>query len=205
MPFCAGLTCMVCDETHVAAQDVGIHLCPGVSERVKAEQDQLQKLKQGRDWQACPNKQCRRVYELKEACNHLTCACGTSFCYICGTLAAGDIDHWRQTAGTCPLYGQPDDDDAQFAEPADDDESDEEDEENVGQPGDVAEEPGNAEEAIDGDEVDQDEQHHEDEEQSAGEDGEEDEDLDGRDVEGVEVTAEELEDDEAVRGIFGWE
>ena len=75
----------------------------------------------------------------------------------------------------------------------------------MGQPGDVAEEPGNAEEAIDGDGVDQDEQHHEDEEQSAGEDGEEDEDLDGRDVEGVEVTAEELEDDEAVRGIFGWE
>lgn len=46
---------------------------------------------------------CGVTVELKEACNHISCTCGNSFCYICGK-------HWEGIHG-CPQYGPPDYDD----------------------------------------------------------------------------------------------
>lgn len=40
---------------------------------------------------------CGRTVELAEACNHITCECGNSFCYICGK-------DWPGIHG-CPQYG----------------------------------------------------------------------------------------------------
>lgn len=40
---------------------------------------------------------CGRTIELAEACNHITCQCGSSFCYICGK-------QWEGIHG-CPQYG----------------------------------------------------------------------------------------------------
>lgn len=45
----------------------------------------------------CPR--CSRVIELSEACNHMTCACGHEFCFIC--LLGWDGGH------DCPTYGDP--------------------------------------------------------------------------------------------------
>ncbi|KAF9775415.1 hypothetical protein IL306_006487 [Fusarium sp. DS 682] len=42
----------------------------------------------------CPG--CGRMIQLSEACNHMTCACGREFCFICGR-------DW--TTCDCPLYG----------------------------------------------------------------------------------------------------
>ncbi|KAF7189660.1 putative E3 ubiquitin-protein ligase ARI10 [Pseudocercospora fuligena] len=33
-------------------------------------------------WKICPR--CRTVIEKAEGCNHITCACGAEFCYLCG-------------------------------------------------------------------------------------------------------------------------
>ncbi|KAI4657741.1 uncharacterized protein J4E78_006129 [Alternaria triticimaculans] len=40
---------------------------------------------------------CGATVELAEACNHITCECGNSFCYICG-------ENWPGMHG-CPQYG----------------------------------------------------------------------------------------------------
>lgn len=46
-------------------------------------------------YQVCDG--CGGTVELKEACNHMTCTCGYSFCYICGKAWEG--------VHACPLYG----------------------------------------------------------------------------------------------------
>ncbi|KAM0720186.1 hypothetical protein Q7P37_004322 [Cladosporium fusiforme] len=79
-------------------------------------------LVRGKDYQICPGENCGRVIQLAEACNHITCPCGESFCFLCSLPVKGDSDHW---ARTCPRYGHPDnprgalfDDPADFQEPA---------------------------------------------------------------------------------------
>ncbi|KAJ4135016.1 hypothetical protein NW768_004626 [Fusarium equiseti] len=42
----------------------------------------------------CPG--CGRMIALAEACNHMTCPCGSQFCFLCG-------ERWRTCL--CPLYG----------------------------------------------------------------------------------------------------
>ncbi|KAK5112838.1 hypothetical protein LTR85_011065 [Meristemomyces frigidus] len=64
-------------------------------------------LERGKHWQFCPKEGCRRRVELSEACNHIVCGfCDTGFCFICGEKADEDSDHW--IPGGCPRYGQPD-------------------------------------------------------------------------------------------------
>lgn len=60
-------------------------------------------LKRGKDYQYCPNQYCRKPIQLAEACNHMTCVCGTEFCYVCGEAADGRSKHWAR--GGCPSHG----------------------------------------------------------------------------------------------------
>ena len=64
-------------------------------------------LVRGRDFQFCPNTNCGRALELKEACNFMRCTCGEGFCFVCGE---GDLEdgssHW-QRGKSCPKFGQP--------------------------------------------------------------------------------------------------
>ena len=44
----------------------------------------LQALRISQRWQICPG--CKTVVELNQGCNHMTCRCGTQFCYLCAAL-----------------------------------------------------------------------------------------------------------------------
>jgi hypothetical protein len=55
----------------------------------------------GQDYQRCPK--CKSCVGLLEGCNHMTCTCGFSFCFICGVDAQGDSAHWRD-GSSCPRY-----------------------------------------------------------------------------------------------------
>ena len=39
------------------------------------------------NWQRCPG--CKAIVEKKEACDHMRCRCGTTFCYNCGARGHG--------------------------------------------------------------------------------------------------------------------
>jgi hypothetical protein len=62
-------------------------------------------LKKGKDFQICPGEGCGRTIQLAEACNAMTCQCGTGFCYICGEQAEPESEHWMRADGGCPRYG----------------------------------------------------------------------------------------------------
>lgn len=62
-------------------------------------------LKKGKDFQICPGEGCARTIELAEACNAITCQCGTNFCYVCGAQAEPESEHWLRVDGGCPRYG----------------------------------------------------------------------------------------------------
>ncbi|KAK3114004.1 hypothetical protein LTR53_008108 [Teratosphaeriaceae sp. CCFEE 6253] len=89
-------------------------------------EDDLGGLLRGRDFQICPNDDCRRRVTLWDGCNHLFCRCGTDLCFICGKeVAHDDPEHWAP--GGCPRWNQPgadnagydgDDVDGQVAGPA---------------------------------------------------------------------------------------
>lgn len=103
-PKCLTLTCIVCEELYSQLFAPLQHHCPGLSKRLSEEYRMLSGLQRGKHWQRCPNEQCRRVFELKEACNHLTCPCGTSYCFICGKEASAISKHWDK--GGCPRYSK---------------------------------------------------------------------------------------------------
>lgn len=53
-------------------------------------------------YQTCPN--CNSTVELAEACNHMNCACGQQFCYVCGRSWS---IRWNRCIHGCPQYGKP--------------------------------------------------------------------------------------------------
>lgn len=67
----------------------------------------------GQDYQVCPG--CNNVVTLKEGCNHITCNCGTPFCFICGNGTDNNSAHFQQ--GGCPRFGQPTSERAVFDQP----------------------------------------------------------------------------------------
>lgn len=117
---------MVCDEFHSDATAIFKHECTGKSRANEQRARAFVGLKRGKDWQQCPNRACARRVELSEACNHMTCPCGTGFCFICGKEADGGDDHWTRRGG-CPRYNQPDDDNAEYDDASDYDEDEVED------------------------------------------------------------------------------
>lgn len=63
----------------------------------------LQSNERGQKFQVCPN--CERLIQLSEACNHITCHCGTDFCYACGEKIAQTGRHWGP-GSRCPRWPQ---------------------------------------------------------------------------------------------------
>ena len=64
---------------------------PGEGCGVKAADEALQALARGKKWQTCPG--CHAVVEHNQGCNHMSCRCGTQFCYLCAA-------RWKHCA--CP-------------------------------------------------------------------------------------------------------
>jgi hypothetical protein len=60
-------------------------------------------LNRGVDYQLCPS--CGKIVTLQDGCNHMTCPCMASFCFICGREATGTSNHWLTSR--CPRYGVP--------------------------------------------------------------------------------------------------
>lgn len=84
------------------------------TQQANAAQPTLDERTRGAEWQKCPNSTCGVVVERSTKCNHFECIfCQTSFCYICGSFADADSDHWFKI---CPRFGQPGDKYASFDE-----------------------------------------------------------------------------------------
>ena len=77
-------------------------------------------LKKGKDFQICPGQGCGRTIELADACNAMTCQCGTNFCYICGEQAEPESEHWLRADDGCPRYGAAGNERAMFDDDFDD-------------------------------------------------------------------------------------
>ena len=120
---CKNATCMICEDYSSDPATTLQHICTGKSIANEQRAQAFVGLKRGKEWQQCPNRLCVRRIELSAACNHITCTCGTGFCFICGKEADGDSEHWARKSG-CPRYNHPDDDNAEYDEyDEDDDES----------------------------------------------------------------------------------
>ncbi|KAJ4994320.1 IBR finger domain-containing protein [Stagonosporopsis vannaccii] len=84
---CGRLTCTTCKTLLDGASS---HNCEQNEDYRKFKQTATEK-----GFQECPT--CASTVELAEACNHITCQCGASFCYVCG-------ENWPGVHG-CPPYG----------------------------------------------------------------------------------------------------
>ncbi|EQC35973.1 hypothetical protein SDRG_06715 [Saprolegnia diclina VS20] len=69
---------------------------PGACEDTVSEEALLE-LGAQEGWQRCPH--CRRMVELTQGCNHMTCLCSAEFCYVCAsrwkTCACANWDEAR--------------------------------------------------------------------------------------------------------------
>ncbi|KAI0084695.1 hypothetical protein BDY19DRAFT_969625 [Irpex rosettiformis] len=63
-----------------------------LDERSPEDQQALQ-LMRAQHWRRCP--QCQIIVELEHGCNHITCRCGTHFCFKCG--AKWDTEEYQCT------------------------------------------------------------------------------------------------------------
>ena len=57
---------------------------PGMECRADVDTQNARRLAAKRGWKECP--QCKNMVEKREGCMHMTCRCGTQFCYRCGRL-----------------------------------------------------------------------------------------------------------------------
>jgi hypothetical protein len=108
---CAWYTCLRCAETFspgdVAGAEAAIeHECDARRDG-ELEERAFEGLKKGREWQVCPNEECKRRVELSDGCNHMRCVCRTHFCFICGRPVRDGEGHWKKEGG-CPRFGQKD-------------------------------------------------------------------------------------------------
>lgn len=95
---------MVCRAQVDEAVRSFLHSCEEVIKENKA----FEGLEKGKDYQSCPS--CRRRIELSDGCNHISCVCGTGFCFLCGERAQHYGQHWRR--GGCPQFNHPEDENA---------------------------------------------------------------------------------------------
>lgn len=77
-PECHAFTCVECK----AAKDKHVQPLLECPDLITEEDKELAK-KEG--WKQCPNKRCQRLIERPEGCQFMICACGTYFCYDCGS------------------------------------------------------------------------------------------------------------------------
>ena len=66
---------------------------PGTECAADVDTQRARSLAAAQGWKACPN--CSNMVEKSSGCLHMTCRCGTEFCYRCG-------QHYRSCRGRCP-------------------------------------------------------------------------------------------------------
>ncbi|KAF7350397.1 RBR-type E3 ubiquitin transferase [Mycena venus] len=83
-PSCQLLLCVAC---RVAwHDDVSCEQYQALPPDERSPEDRLlHELAKAKHWRRCPN--CSSLVELVSGCNHMTCRCGTHFCFKCGSLA----------------------------------------------------------------------------------------------------------------------
>lgn len=114
---CMWYTCLRCEESHSTSTAVGPrttiqHDCSPEREK-EIRLRPLRGMLRGKDYQICPNQDCKRVWSLHDGCNHMRCACKTHFCFICGRHVRDGRGHWRSKGG-CPRWNFPGDKNAQY-------------------------------------------------------------------------------------------
>ncbi|KAJ7770461.1 hypothetical protein B0H16DRAFT_1515548 [Mycena metata] len=83
-PSCQLLMCVAC---RVAwHSDVSCEEYQALPPDERSPEDRLLfELAKAKHWRRCPN--CSSLVELVSGCNHMTCRCGTHFCYRCSSLS----------------------------------------------------------------------------------------------------------------------
>lgn len=84
-----------------------VALKPHVCDKAKVdnEAEALDQETKGKEWQECPNSDCKIKCDLRDGCNAITCICGCTFCFICGEETGHDSSHWTQ-GKSCPRWGR---------------------------------------------------------------------------------------------------
>ncbi|KAM0721460.1 hypothetical protein Q7P37_002384 [Cladosporium fusiforme] len=104
---CTKLYCLICAtllSNNTLEGSIADHDCLGKLEKTRLERQALvDSLERGTNYQLCPT--CHQIINLREACNHITCECGESFCYVCGESTSEASGHWDVQGGRCPRYG----------------------------------------------------------------------------------------------------
>ncbi|KAK2743214.1 IBR domain-containing protein [Colletotrichum kahawae] len=90
------MRCRACGEGTCRMCRAAIH--PGRPCREEEEDEMLMDIMDRDNLASCPT--CRRIVELWDGCNHITCECGHEWCFLCG----GDWRNGRCPRG-CPQYG----------------------------------------------------------------------------------------------------
>ncbi|KAJ7857297.1 hypothetical protein B0H14DRAFT_2751532 [Mycena olivaceomarginata] len=83
-PSCQLLLCVAC---RIAwHNDISCEQYQALPPDERSPEDRLlHELASAKNWRRCPN--CSSLVELISGCNHMTCRCGTHFCFKCGSLA----------------------------------------------------------------------------------------------------------------------
>jgi hypothetical protein len=110
---CTHLMCMECRE--IASPPPAVHTCN--TTKADSESNAFDPATRGREWQECPNPDCKIKCDLKEGCNAMICPCQENFCFICGEAADHDSDHWTE-GKPCLRWGAVDAPNPMFDRPA---------------------------------------------------------------------------------------
>ncbi|KAK0495891.1 hypothetical protein EDD18DRAFT_1463091 [Armillaria luteobubalina] len=95
---CTTITCNSC-RGNIAHGDVFSHTCS--SDTLEKE---VRALADKKKWATCPG--CSNLVELSSGCNHMTCRCGTQFCYYCNAKwGACDCIGRNALGGLIPVRG----------------------------------------------------------------------------------------------------
>ncbi|KAJ5690952.1 hypothetical protein N7488_011687, partial [Penicillium malachiteum] len=86
-------TCLKCNQqTH---QTCNSFAHPGYDCPMEVGLDKVLDMAEEMRWQRCDR--CRRMVELAQGCNHITCVCGYEFCYVCGLVwKTCQCDLWHE-------------------------------------------------------------------------------------------------------------
>jgi hypothetical protein len=79
--ICGYLTCRLCRN-----YGHGGGACPE-----DVQMQQAEALAAANGWRRCPN--CREMVEREHGCNHMTCRCGSEWCYVCGRRTWRNCTH----------------------------------------------------------------------------------------------------------------
>ncbi|KAL8056353.1 hypothetical protein ABFX02_04G114600 [Erythranthe guttata] len=90
-PFCNRLFCVQCRVTWHCGVDCLEFSKLSLNER-GSDDLMVHELAKKNKWKRCPH--CKFFVERKEGCLHMTCRCGSQFCYACGAA-------WSSTHGGC--------------------------------------------------------------------------------------------------------